>query len=324
MHRRQLLGAATLPFLPGIARAQAEWPSQPVRMVIPFAAGGATDLGARLLSDELSKILPQPVVPENRTGAAALVGAQVVAQAPKDGHSLLYAAHAHILLRALYPRSGVDPITSFAPISVVAVVPLVVLVNKDLPVRNLREFLDLLRANPGKYDYGSSGIGGTIQLASELMLKRAGGLRMNHIPYRGSGQGMPDLLAGRITMFLEPSATALPLIQRGDVRGLAITSTRRSPLAPEIPTLAEQGVQEAESTTWHVVLTTAGTPMPTQRSIAAAINRVVTQPQYRRKLIEWGAEPQGETTPETALAFLNAEMAKWEPVIREAGIQPAG
>jgi tripartite-type tricarboxylate transporter receptor subunit TctC len=326
MRRRSLLALSALGTAAGggLARpalAQGTWPSQPIRLIVPFAAGGPTDIPARLFAEELSKILPQRVIVENRTGAGVVVGTDVVAKAPKDGHTLLYNTIAHSVLRALFPRLPFDPVGDFQPVALMGVIPMVLLVNKDLPAQNLGELVKLFRENPGKYDYGSSGNGGAVHLATELFLKRAGDLKVNHITYRGSSAGMPDLLSGRLAMFMDVAAGGLTYSQRGDARALGISADRRLPQAPDVPTFAEAGVANAESYTWHMVLAPSGTPEPVVQAANAAFNRVAALEPVQRRLTEMTMTVRSDTTPETATKWLMDEIAKWEPIIRDAGIR---
>ena len=320
MHRRDLpaLGAAVLAS-PALAQ-QAVWPNQPVRLVVPFAAGGPTDVPARLFADELSKLLPQRVIVENRTGAGVVVGAEVVAKGPKDGHTLLYNTIAHSVLRPLFPRLPFDPVADFQPIALLGVIPMLLLVNKDLPARDLPGLVKLFRENPGKYDYGSSGNGGAVHLATELFLKRAGDLKVNHVPYRGSAAGMPDLLSGRLAMFMDVAAGGLSYHQRGEARALGVSSDKRLPQVPEVPTLAEGGVRDAESYTWHMVLAPSGTPAWAVQSANVAFNRVAAMEPVQRRLTDMSMQLRADTTPETAAKWLADEIAKWESIIRDAGI----
>jgi tripartite-type tricarboxylate transporter receptor subunit TctC len=320
MHRRRdllALGAATLA---RPALAQGEWPNQPVRLIVPFAAGGPTDVPARLFADEVSKLLPQRVIVENRTGAGVVVGTEVVANAPKDGHTLLYSTIAHSVLRPLFPRLPFDPVADFQPAALLGVIPMLLLVNKDLPAKDLPGLVQLFRKEPGKYDYGSSGNGGAVHLATELFLKRAGDLKVNHVPYRGSAAGMPDLLSGRLAMFMDVAAGGLSYHQRGEARALGVSSDKRLPQLPEVPTFAEGGVRNAESYTWHMVFAPAGTPAPVVQAINAAFNRAAAMESVQRRLSDLTMAVRSDTTPETAAKWLADEVAKWEAVIRGAGI----
>ena len=320
-HRRDLLAlAAAAGTLARPALAQETWPREPVRLIVPFAAGGPTDIPARLFADELSKMLPQRVIVENRTGAGVVVGTEVVAKAPKDGHTLLYNTIAHSVLRPLFPRLPFDPVADFQPVALLGVIPMLLLVNKDLPARNLPELVALFRNEPGKYDYGSSGNGGAVHLATELFLKRAGGLRVNHVPYRGSAAGMPDLLSGRLAMFMDVAAGGLVYHQRGEARALGVSADKRLPQLPDVPTFVEGGVRDAESYTWHMVLAPSGTPAPVVRAINAAFNRVAANEAVQRRLTDLTMTVRSDTTPETAAKWMADEVAKWEAVIRDAGI----
>ncbi len=326
MHRRRdllALAAATAASGGALARpvvAQEAWPSQPVRLIVPFAAGGPTDVPARLFADELSKALPQRVIVENRTGAGVVVGTEVVAKAPKDGHTLLYNTIAHAVLRPLFPRLPFDPVSDFQPVALLGVIPMLLLVNKDLPARDLPGLVKLFRDNPGKHDYGSSGNGGAVHLATELFLKRAGDLKVNHVPYRGSAAGMPDLLSGRLAMFIDVAAGGIAYHQRGEARALGVSADKRLPQVPDVPTFAEGGVRDAESYTWHMVLAPSGTPEPAVRAINAAFNRVAATESVQRRLSDLTMTVRGDTTPETAARWMADEVAKWEAVIRGAGI----
>ncbi|WBV45231.1 tripartite tricarboxylate transporter substrate binding protein [Pseudoroseomonas cervicalis] len=320
MQRRQLLAAAAAPlFLPSLARAQA-WPSQPIRLLVPFSAGGPTDLPARLVADELSRSLGQRVLVENRTGSGVIVASDAVAKAPKDGHTLLYTTVGHAVARALFPHLPFDPIADFQPVAHIGRIHNVVMVNRDVPAQTLPELLALFRHNPGKFNYASNGNGGSIHLATELLLSMAGGLEVTHVAYRGSTAAMPDLLSGQVAMMLDVISSGMPFIQKGETRGLAITAAQRSPLYPDLPTVAET-VPGYESFTWHMVLAPAGTPPEIVRRLNAAINAVVADPRHNRTLQSQGMDVIADSTPESSGAFLRAEIAKWEAVIQKAGIK---
>jgi tripartite-type tricarboxylate transporter receptor subunit TctC len=321
MNRRLLLGVTAAGLAaPAILRAQGTFPSQPIRFVVPFAAGGPTDIPARLIADELGKLLPQRVVVENRTGAGVVVGTDLVAKAPKDGHTLLYSTIAHAVTRALFPRLPFDPLADFSQVALVGQIPMILLVSPRVPANNLRELVELFRANPGRFDYGSSGNGGAVHLASELFLSMAGGLRVNHVPYRGSSAALPDLLNGTLAMMVDVAARAIPYMQRGELRALAISTRERFPQTPDLPTFIEQGVAGYEAYTWHMVHAPAGTPEPIVNALNQAINRVMAMPTVRERLSSLTMEVVSNSTPASSAAFLRSEMAKWEPIIRERGI----
>jgi tripartite-type tricarboxylate transporter receptor subunit TctC len=317
--RRTLLAATPLAALPGAASAQ-DWPTRPIRIVVPFAAGGPTDVPARLIAEEMAKRLPQPVVVENRTGAGAVVGTEVVAKAQPDGHTVLYSTVAQAVMPSLFPRLTFDPINDLEQVALVAVVPMIMIVNKTLPVNSLKELIDLLKSKPGEFDYGSSGNGGAVHLACELFLSMAG-VKANHIPYRGSSALLPDLIAGRLAFTIDVAASGLPQVKEGTVKGLAISSKRRSTVAPDLPTFDEAGVPGYESYTWHMLHVPKGTPKPAITRLNAVVNECVALPTIRGRLLELTAEVVSDSTPESARAFLIAERDKWAKVIQDAGIK---
>jgi tripartite-type tricarboxylate transporter receptor subunit TctC len=325
MRRRSLLGLAGAlsvgPFAAAPARSQAsDWPTQPLRIIVPYAPGGPTDIPARLLAEELAKVLPQRPVVENRTGAGVVVGTDVVAKAT-DGHTVLYTTISHAVLRPLFPRLPFDPLADFSPVALIGQIPMVLMVNKDLPVNDLQDLIRLYRDKPSKYDYGSSGNGGALHLASELFLRQAGGLRVAHVPYRGSAAAMPDLLNGTLSMMLDVANNALPYVQRGEVKALAVSSEHRLPQLPDVPTFKEQGLPDYEAYTWHMVLAPKAVPEIVVRQLNAAINQVLAEPAVQRRLEDLTMQVRPDSTPGTAAQWLQAEMAKWEPIIREAGIR---
>lgn len=315
-------GALAAPFLlPRAASAQGNWPTQPVRMIVPFAAGGPTDVPARLVADEMSKALSNRIVVENRTGSGVVIGTDVVAKGPQDGSVLLYTTVAHAVTRAMFPTLPFDPIADFTPCALVGKVPVILLVNKDFPAQNLSEFIAVLRANPGKYDYASSGNGGAVHLATELFLHAAGGLKVNHVPYRGSSAALPDVLAGRVPMIFDIAASALPYARSGELRALGISTRERSSLAPNIPTMIEQGVAGYEAYTWHMVMARSGTPAPVIQAVNRAVNAALNLPAVKERLLSFAMEVVTDSTPESAAAYLRSEIAVWEPLVRAAGIR---
>jgi tripartite-type tricarboxylate transporter receptor subunit TctC len=324
MRRRALLGlaAASLATPAPVLAQPAGLPAQPIRLVVPFAAGGPTDIPARLLAEELGKELPQRPVVDNRTGAGVVVGTDVVAKSNKDGTTLLYTTVAHSALRAMFARLPFDPLADLQPVALVGVIPMVLMANRDLPVNNLQELMKLYRDKPGKYDYGSAGNGSALHLAAELFLREAGGLKVTHVPYRGSAAAMPDLLNGTISMMLDVANNTLPYVQRGEVKGLAVSADHRIPQLPDVPTFKEGGLPGYEAYTWHMIMVPKGTPDAVVRTLNATINRVLAKPEVQKRLADIALEVRTDSTPESATAWLQAETAKWEPIVRSAGIKP--
>jgi len=321
MHRRTLLAASAASLaVPGLARAQS-WPRQPIRFVVPFAAGGPTDVPARVIAEQMSKDLPQRVIVENRTGAGVVVGSEVVAKGEKDGSVFLYSTIAHAVMRPLFPNLSFDPIADFSPVALVGVVPMVLMVNKSVPANNLQELVALLKANPGKYDYASSGNGAALHLAAELFLKLGGGLKANHVPYRGSAAAYPDVLNGTIGIICDVAASAVPFVQKGELRALAISGKTRSPLIPDVPTFAEAGMPDYEAYTWHMVFAPAGTPDAIVTAMNSELNKAVAQPNVKQRLEELTINVMTDSTPASAAAFLKSEVDKWEPILKAAGIK---
>jgi tripartite-type tricarboxylate transporter receptor subunit TctC len=325
MNRRSVLGlGAAAALAPLGARAQtATWPSAPARVVVPFAAGGPTDVPARLLAEAMSGFLPHRLVVENRTGSGVVIGTDLVAKAPKDGQTILYTTVGHAYLPGLFDRLPFDPVADFTPAAFVGQIPQIMLVHRDFPARTVQELVALLRANPGRYDYASSGNGGAVHLGTELFLFMAGRLQMNHISFRGSSAAMPEVLSGRIPMIFDVAASALPYVQRGELRAIAISTRTRMPYAPDIPTFIEGGIADFECYTWHMAMAPAGTPMPVVNAINAAFNRALALPAVQERLSQMTMNVTTDSTPESAARFLASEMAKWTPVIRAAGIRPS-
>ena len=328
MKRRGIMASAAglmlspLAIAPNPAHAQPApaWPNQPVRLIVPFAAGGPTDVAARMLAEDLGKVMPQRSLVENRTGAGVVVGTEFVAKAPKDGHTLLYTTIAHSVLRPLFPQLPFDPVGDFAPAALIGQVPMVLFVTKNLPANNLQELIALFRDNPGKYSYASSGIGGAVHLASELFLSMAGNLKVQHVPYRGSSAAMPDLLTGNVAMLMDVGTGAMPYVERGELRVLGLGAPERSPVAPEVPTIHEAGVPGYEAYSWHMLMAPAGTPEPIVTALNAAVNKVTGQEAFQRRLLDMALQVRPSSTPAECSRFLAAETEKWEPVLRRVGM----
>ena len=324
LSRRALLAGVTAALAaPGVARAQPRgtWPDRPVRMILPYAPGGPTDVIARLICDTLSQRLPQRVVVENRTGAGGNIGASAVAKARPDGTTFLFTNTGHAVNRALYARLDYDPAKDLTPVTVVAEGPMVLLVPNSSPARTLAEFVERVRAKPGEYSYGSTGTGGALQLVSLLFTKTAG-LRMEEVPYRGSAPAAQDLIAGRVEMLYDAGVTGFPLATSGQARALAVSSAQRSAVMPDVPTVAEAGFPAAAFSVWQAVLAPTGTPAPILERLQQEIAAVLAEGTLRTRLTELGAERIVTNTPAEARAYVDAEMTRWEAVLREAGVRP--
>ncbi|MGX9966796.1 Bug family tripartite tricarboxylate transporter substrate binding protein [Roseomonas sp. F4] len=318
-HRRALLGGLALPLLARPSLAQT-WPDRPVRLVVPYAAGGPTDTVARLMAERMSNALPQRVVVENRAGGGALIGTEAVARAPKDGSTLLFTTVVHAVHRALHgARLTFDPGADFTPVALVGVVPQVIMVPPGSPVRDMAGLLDFLRA--GQHAYGSSGAGGSSHLGVEL-LKSMTGVQAEHIPYRGTAPAVVDLMAGRIALVMDSVATGAAQVRGGTLRGIATTGPRRSSALPDLPTVAET-VPGFAATTWNAVLAPAGTPAPMIAAMSESIWTALGEAAVQSRLAELGVEvpPAAERNPADAGRFIAAETAKWEKLIAEAGIR---
>ncbi len=323
IRRRGVLGLAATLATPGILHAQGSWPRQPIRLICPFAAGGPTDVAARIVAEGLSGVLPERVIVENRTGSGVVVGTEAVANGPKDGSTFLYSTVAHSVLRPLFTSLRFDPVRDFQPVALLGTIPMLLQVNKDNPAQTLQDLIAAFRAAPGRLNYGSSGVGGAVHLATELFLHAAGGLRVNHIPYRGSAPAMPDLLNGNLAMILNVASDGVESVKQGQTRGLAISAARRMPQLPDLPTFAESGLPGYEAYTWHMIFAPTGVPEDVVRRMNEAANAVVRDPRTRQRFTELTVDPRADTTPETAAAWLKAEMDKWEPLVRQIGITPS-
>lgn len=317
--RRMLLGSLSLLALARPLAAQG-WPDRPVRLIVPYAAGGPTDVVARLLAERMSGALPQRVIVENRAGAGALIGTEAVARAPRDGSTLLFTTVVHSVHRALHgARLSFDPAADFVPVALVGVVPQVMMVPPTSPVGDVPGLIDYLRAGPRAY--GSSGAGGSSHLGVEL-LKSMTGVQAEHIPYRGTAPAVADLLAGRIALVMDSVATGAAQVRSGALRGIATTGARRSSVLPDLPTVAET-VPGFEATTWNAVLAPGGTPEPMVAAISGAIWTALGDAAAASRLADLGVEvpPPADRNPDAARRFVAAETAKWERLIADAGIR---
>ena len=310
---------ALLALMSCCAVAQTPYPSRPVRFIVPSAAGGGTDIIARAVAQKLSETFGQQFVVDNRPGAGQMIGIELVARSPADGHTILMAASTLAINSIMYKKVPYDPVRDFAPITQAASLPNILVVHPSLPVNSVKELVEYAKKNPGKLNFASAGIGTSPQMSIEL-LKSMTGIDMVHIPYKGTTPGVVDLLAGQVSVMAPNLLTALPHIKAGKLRALAVTSARRTVALPEVPTIAET-LPGYESAQWYGVLAPAGTPREIVARLHAEIVRALKHTEVQGRLAADGADPVG-STPEEFAAFIKSEIDKWARVARAAGIQP--
>jgi tripartite-type tricarboxylate transporter receptor subunit TctC len=318
--RRSLVAAAlAAPLLPTAARAQAWSPSRPIRFVVPFPPGGATDVVARVLGERMQEKLGQPVTVENRTGAGGNVGVENVARSAPDGLSILMGTTGTLTINPhLYTNMGFNPASDLTGISMAFATDHVLIVHPSVAAQTAQEFIALLRAQPGRLSYGSGGNGSSTHLVPELF-KLVARVEMQHVPYRGSAPALNDTVAGNVQVMLDQLPSALPMIQAGRVRALAVTGPRRSRLLPDLPTMAEIGLPQAEATSWGAVMGPAGLPGPVVERLNAVIRESLAEAGVQQRLAAAGADAVVSTPAELA-ATMRSETEKWGRVVREARI----
>ena len=304
-------------FAAGAALAQA-YPSKPLRMVVPFPPGGSADILGRSVGQKLGERLGQPVVIDNRPGAGASIGAKAVAEAPADGYTLLLGTVSSHAMSPATNAVGYDPVKDFTPIAEIASIPFVVLVHPGVPVKSIAELVALAKSKPGQVTYASAGSGTSNHLAGEL-LGMAAGIKMLHVPYKGSAPALNDLLGGQVNAMFDLQLTAMPQIKSGKVRALAMTGAKRSALLPELPTVREAGVPGYEVTAWFGFFGPAGVPKPIVDRLNAELNAIMKLPDIRAKFAELGVETESGSAEEFA-GFVRSEAGKWAAVIKAAGI----
>lgn len=315
--RRQFLSAAgALLVAPRAAFAQAQaYPAKPIRLIVPFPAGGTADILARTVGQKLSETWSQPVIIDNRTGAGGNIAAEVAARSAGDGYTLFMGTvGTHAIHQTLYKKLPFDPIHDFTPIAYVAGVPNVVVVHPSIPVKNVQELIAHIKARPGQINFGSSGTGSSVHMSGEL-LKVMAGLDMTHVPYKGNPQAVTDLLSGLLTLMITNMPSVIPFIQSGRLRALAVTTRARSPALPNLPTMEEAGVAGYESSAWFGLLGPAGVPREIVTRINAEVVRILKIADVRQSLAGQGADPLF-MPPDEFGAFIKAETAKWAKVVK--------
>ncbi|MBL6454965.1 tripartite tricarboxylate transporter substrate binding protein [Belnapia sp. T6] len=316
--RRRALGLLAAPALIGPAAGAEDWPSRPIRFVVPYPPGGPTDILGRVAAQRAGALLPQPVVVENRAGAGGSIGAEAVARAAPDGATFLVNASAHVIVPQMI-RVPFDAMADFAPVTQIASVPLILIVTPSLPVRSVAELLAYARANPGRLAYASSSNGGAPHLAGE-MFKLLAGVDLQHIPYRGSGQALPDLVAGNVQLMFDSAASSADLVREGRLRPLAVTTEARIPAFPDLPTIAEAGVPGYAISTWYGIWAPARTPEAITTRLQRAVAEGLAAPEAAERLAALGAIPVAES-PERFGAFLRSEWTRYAALVRDAKIK---
>lgn len=325
--RRQVIGAlgATgmlcgLGPLRAARAAEGAWPQRPIRLVIPTAPGGPTDVIGRVLAAHVSRTVGQPLFVDNRVGGSTTIGTEHVARSAPDGYTALYQSSGFAILPALIKRLNFDALRSFVTVAIPAKIDVVLVASRSLPVSNIAEFFQYLKANPGKLTYGSGGVGNLTHLGVEVLLQGVGSSAV-HVPYKGTAPAMADLLGGHTHFMLDAVNTALPFIRDHRVRALAVTGAARSPLMPDLPTVAQAGISGYDMGTWNGVLVPAGTPESIVQTLNDAFNRAAADDQVQRQLTPQGVQLQ-QSSPAQSDAFLRAEIVRWAKIAQGAGVQP--
>ena len=298
--------------------AHAQYPNKPIKMVVPFSAGGTTDILARAVAAELQKAFGQPVVVENKAGAGGNIGSDFVAKAPPDGYTLLMGTvGTHAINVALYPKMPYDAVKDFVPISLVAGVPNVLVAAPGFAVNSVKDLIDLAKKSPDKTTFASSGNGTSIHLSGELF-KQLAGVQMTHIPYKGSSAALPDVMSGQVNVMFDNAPSVIPQIKGGKLKAIAVTSSMRSPALPNVPTIAESGLPGFEASSWFGVLAPAATPKDIVDKLSQTIAKAVQSTEFKERLAAQGAEGVGNTS-EQFTAHIKVEIDKWAKVVKASG-----
>ncbi len=306
--------------LPTLAQAASAYPAKPIRIIVAYTPAGTTDILARAVGQKMTEAWGQTVIVDNRPGANGNIGTELTANATPDGYTItMGTAATHSINNTLYPTLKWDAVKNFAPISLVAMVPNVLVVNNSLPVKSVKALMAYGNANPGKLNHGSPGLGSTGHLCAELF-KGISGIKMTHVPYKGSAPTLADLAGGQIQVVIDNLPPYLPHVQSGKIRGLAVTTAQRSPAAPNLPTIQEAGVAGYEAGSWFGLLAPTGTPKNIVQKLSGETARILKVREVNERLSALGASPVGGT-PEEFAAFIRSEQAKWRKVIQQAGIK---
>jgi tripartite-type tricarboxylate transporter receptor subunit TctC len=296
------------------------WPTKPIRWIVPYTPGGITDNATRMVVQKIQEQTGWSIVVDNKPGANSILGADLAAKAPADGHTFVTVIGAHAANATLYAgRLPYDPVKSFAPVSLVGIAPLVMTVNNNLPVKNVKELIDYAKANPGKLSFGSSGVGAAAHLTQELF-KQVAGIDMVHVPYKGTAPALADLMGGNIQILTDTASALMPHVRGGKVKGMTVFSSQRVPGAPEVPTITESGGPAIEGSTWVLFLTQSAVPKDIVRRMSAETTKALNSPDIKAKFEALGIIT-GNTSPEFAAKFLDEEIVKWSKVISAAGVK---
>lgn len=302
-----------------VAWGQADYPNKPIRMIVPFPPGGVTDIVARTVSVKLSAELGQPIVVENRAGASGAIGAELGARAAPDGYTLIMGNISTLGINPItFVKLGYDPVTSFDPISLVAVQPLLITVHPGVAAKNLAELVQLAKSQPGQLNYGTAG--SSIHLAVEQFNSLAG-IRMNHIAYKGSAPAITDLVGGQIQVLFDPFSSIYPLVAAGKIRALAVTTEKRAAAAPQLQTVAEQGYAGFDVSSWQGIVVPAGTPKPVIQRLHRGLVTVMASSEVKDKFAQYSAVATA-STPEQFAAYIKEELIRWQKVAQQAGVKP--
>ena len=301
-----------------VAQSGVQYPTKPIRIIVPFAPGGGTDLTARLVGQRMAERVGQPVIIDNRPGAGTMLGTELTMRSAPDGYTLMIASASHAINPTLYRKVNYDPIRDFAPITLAISFPFVIAANPAVPVRNVKELIAHAKANPGRITYASSGTGSTNHLAGELF-KATAGIDLLHVPYKGGGPAMNDAIGGQVSMIFGTVLETMPHVRAGRLRGLAVSSAKRAAFAPELPTVAEDGLPGYDVTGWYAFLAPAGVSRAVLARLNAEMTGVLEFPPVREKLLALGAEPW-PTSPPKAQAFIASEVTRWGALIKSARV----